>query len=72
MKQITINIPETKFRFFIELTKQLGLEISQEKTVDFIVPEWQKELVRERIKNSKPEDYVSWETLEKQLKLSGE
>jgi hypothetical protein len=72
MKQITINIPETKFQFFIELTKQLGLEISQEKTVDFIVPEWQKELVRERIKNSKPEDYVSWETLEKQLKLSGE
>jgi len=71
MKQITINIPENKFQFFIELTKQLGLEISQEKTVDFIIPEWQKELVRERVKNSKPEDYVTWETLEKQLRLSG-
>jgi hypothetical protein len=67
MKQVTLNIPDTQFQFFIELTKKLGFEV--ESTVDFIIPEWQKELVRERIKNSKPEDYVSWETLEKNLRL---
>lgn len=26
-----------------------------------IVPEWQKEIVGERIKNTKPEAYLSWE-----------
>ncbi|MDW3211657.1 MAG: hypothetical protein R8N23_17445 [Reichenbachiella sp.] len=35
----------------------------------YIVPEWQKEIVRERIKNTKPEEYLSWEDVEKQLKL---
>lgn len=31
------------------------------------IPEWQKNIVRERIKNSKPEDYLSWEEVEKQI-----
>ncbi len=35
----------------------------------YVVPEWQKEIVRERIKNTKPEDYLSWEGVRQQLKF---
>jgi hypothetical protein len=31
------------------------------------VPEWHKELVRNRIKNSKPEDFTPWEVAKKQI-----
>lgn len=37
--------------------------------VDFIVPEWQKSIVRDRIKNTKPEDYRSWDEVESQIKF---
>jgi hypothetical protein len=31
------------------------------------IPEWHKELVRNRIKNSKPEDFTPWEIAKKQI-----
>ncbi|MEQ8553242.1 MAG: hypothetical protein RIC06_03485 [Cyclobacteriaceae bacterium] len=34
----------------------------------YTVPEWQKEIVRKRINNTKFEDYLSWEEVQKQLK----
>lgn len=34
---------------------------------EFDIPEWHKEIVRDRIKNSKPEDYIPWEVVEKKL-----
>ncbi len=34
-----------------------------------VVPEWQKEIVRERIKNTKPEEYQSWDEVRQQLKI---
>lgn len=34
-----------------------------------VVPEWQKEIVGERIKNTKPEEYQSWDEVLQQLKL---
>ena len=33
------------------------------------IPEWQKEIVRNRIKTTKQADYLSWEEIEKQLDL---
>ena len=35
----------------------------------YFVPEWQKEIVRERIKNTKPEEYISWEEVRQQIKF---
>lgn len=38
------------------------------QTQEFVeVPEWHKELVRNRIKNSKPEDFTPWEIAKKQI-----
>ena len=33
------------------------------------VPEWQKEIVRERIKNTNLEEYFSWEEVRQRLKI---
>ena len=69
MKQITLNIPETKLQFFVELAKQLGFEISQEKTVDFTVPEWQKEEIDKALEDHKKglSSYSDWSKTKKAL-----
>ena len=66
MTEITLKIPDTKFSFFMELVKQLGIEVDN-KNIE--IPEEHKNLVRERIKTAKQEDYVSWEDAREQLKF---
>ena len=66
MKEVTLKIPEKQFQFFIELFQKLGLELQKD---DFDIPEEHKEVVRERIKNSKEEDFMPWEEARKKLKF---
>ncbi|MGB1004644.1 MAG: hypothetical protein ACPGVC_10455 [Salibacteraceae bacterium] len=42
---------------------------AKENRADYDVPQWQKEIVQERIAKTKKEDYLSWEDVEKQLKF---
>ncbi|RPA68715.1 hypothetical protein EF405_09095 [Cyclobacteriaceae bacterium YHN15] len=65
MREVTIKIPEEKFEFYMELFGQLGLETEFEHEI----PEEHKEIVRERIKNSKSEDLIPWEEERKMLKF---
>jgi hypothetical protein len=65
MREITLKIPEEKFEFYMELFEQLGLETGFE----YEIPEQHKEIVRERIKNSRPEDLIPWEEARKKLKF---
>ena len=66
MKEITLKIPEDMYDFFMEVFNQLGLEVSDD---DFVIPEWQKEVVLERIKKNKEEDLIPWEEARKQFKF---
>ncbi len=68
-----INIP-LSFNQIIDLIKQLP-KTKQEKLVslikeqdDFIVPEWHKKIVLDRIKTATPESYKPWSEVRKQLK----
>lgn len=65
MKEITLKIPDKKLDFFLELVEQLGLEVAGEGEVS----EEHKSIVRERIKNSKSEDLITWEEAKKQVKV---
>jgi hypothetical protein len=65
MREVTLKIPEEKLEFYLELFEQLGLETEFE----FEIPEEHKEIVRERIRNSKPEDLIPWEEARKTLKF---
>lgn len=68
-----LNIP-LSFNQIIDLIKQLPKK-QQEKIVeliqeqeDFEVPEWHKEIVRERIRTATPESFKSWKKVKKELK----
>jgi len=63
MKEITLKVPDHKVDFVMELIEQLGLDVSSEP----YIPEEHKTIVRERIKNSNPEDLIPWEKARKQF-----
>ncbi len=67
MKEVILRIPEQKLDFFMELFRQLGIEVSQEEEI----PEEHKAIVRERLKNSRPEDMIPWEEARKRLSFKG-
>ncbi|MCP3659935.1 MAG: hypothetical protein GY830_06310 [Bacteroidetes bacterium] len=57
MKKITLNIPEDKYSFFLELIKNLPfIRFEQD-----MIPESHKSMVRERIKKSNPKDLIDWD-----------
>lgn len=60
MKEITIKIPDKKFSFFMELVRQLGIEVTKE---DLVIPEEHQNLVLDRIKNTKEQDLLDWENV---------
>lgn len=64
MKQVTLNIPDHKYQFFMELIQNLGIE----KTDELHIPEEHKAIVRERIRNAKPEELIPWHEARKQLR----
>ncbi len=63
MKEVTLKIPDKKFNFFMELVQQLGFETAKENEI----PEEHKAIVRERIRNSKPEKMIPWKEARKQF-----
>lgn len=62
MKEITVKIPDTKLQFFIELFKQLGLEV---KDQELSIPKKHQKIVLDRIQNTKEEDLLNWEQIKK-------
>ncbi|MBN7811027.1 hypothetical protein J0A68_08675 [Algoriphagus sp. H41] len=58
MREVTVQIPEEKLTFFLELMDELGL--SHDLVTN--VPKNQQELVLERIKKSNPNDDVAMDT----------
>ncbi len=71
MKQVnlTINVSDSKFDQLIDfLSKNFGT-VNQTNAADFEVPEWHQEIVLERMKNTKPEDYFSLDELDSKIKL---
>ncbi|MEN8248919.1 MAG: addiction module protein [Bacteroidota bacterium] len=67
MKQITINIPESKYNFFIELIHNLGFK----KAEEYDIPEEHKAIVRERIEkyNQDPDRLLYWEDVQDDFKF---
>ncbi|MFZ9846522.1 MAG: hypothetical protein ACO3EE_00035 [Flavobacteriales bacterium] len=59
MKQLTINIQDSKFKAFLEFIKTLEyVSISENK--DISIPEQHKKLVRNRVKSTKKENLLNW------------
>ncbi|MBR9918141.1 hypothetical protein GYB29_10775 [bacterium] len=63
MKEVTLKIPNNKIKFFKELVKNLGFEI----TIEDEISETQKSVVMDRIEASKEEDLVTWDKARKKI-----
>ncbi len=63
--KVTLDIPDNKYQFFIELVNNLGFD----KPEDIHIPEEHKAIVRKRILNSKPEELIPWKEARKQLRF---
>lgn len=66
--KVTLNIDDSKAAFLLELLGSLDyVTIDTDEQME--VPEWHKEVVRQRIKDAKPEDYITWDEMKKKIKL---
>lgn len=70
--QLLLDVKDkNKAALLLEFLKSLNY-VSSVKQVDddqdFIVPEWHKEIVRERVKTATPESFKPWGEVRKQLK----
>ena len=62
MKQITLNIPDNQYSFFLELVQKLGFA----KVEELDIPEEHKAIVRERMKKSSqnPDRLLDWDQVQ--------
>ena len=67
MKKVTLNIPDEKIGFFMELMEELGFEVYKELEI----PEEHKAIVRDRLESAKPKDMIPWEEARKQFTFKG-
>ena len=67
MTEFTVQIPEGKINFFKNLIANLGFDYADTKTDKDVIPQWQQDIVLERIKNTPKDQYVSWEEIEKNI-----
>ncbi len=67
MKQVTLQIPDKEYEFFIQLLKKFN-EVKI-KEADFLIPEKHKELVRDRRRTAKKSDFIDWNVAKKSLGL---
>jgi len=65
--KITLDIPDNKYQFFLELVKNLGFDQSE----DIHIPEEHKAIVRERTLKSKenPDRLLDWDDVQDNFKF---
>ncbi|MBS7230466.1 hypothetical protein KHA90_05465 [Flavobacterium psychroterrae] len=66
MRQLTVTIPDDFYETFVSFFKHIP-DVSINENTENEIPLWQQEMVLERMKNAKPEDYISWEESKKRL-----
>jgi hypothetical protein len=66
MTQITLNIPDNELSFFMKLIEKFNYETSIN---DFSVTQEMKDLLDERRKTSKNDEYIPWEEVKKQIQF---
>ncbi|MFB9078084.1 hypothetical protein ACFFLS_17780 [Flavobacterium procerum] len=66
MRQLTVTIPDDFYETFISFFKHVP-DVSIDENVENEIPLWQQEMVLDRMKNAKPEDFISWEESKKRL-----
>ena len=68
MTQITLNIPENKLQFFLEMMESINF--IKETNQELFIPEFHKQTVRKRIKKyeANPDSLLDWETVQNKIR----
>lgn len=67
MTQFTVTVPDQEASLFAQMLKERSYAYAVETEDDYEIPEWQKEAVRKSIRETKPEEYKSWEEVKQKL-----
>jgi hypothetical protein len=67
MRQLTVTIPDDFYETFISFFKHIP-DVSIDENTANEIPLWQQEMVLDRIKNAKPEDYIDADVALESLK----
>ena len=67
MKQISVTVPESFYKTFIDFLKHIP-DAKIEEIESFSIPQWHMEETTHRLKTSKESDYIPWSKAKKQLK----
>ena len=70
--KLTINIPDNQTNKAIPLIEYLNsLDfITVEQDENSVIPDWQKQIARDRLIASKPENLLDWDTVKDTFKLA--
>ncbi|MFY9309835.1 MAG: hypothetical protein WAQ28_12380 [Bacteroidia bacterium] len=61
MKQVTLNIPDNEFDFFMKLIQKFNYKTTEPSV--YSIPEQHKSLVRDRIENSNAAELLDWDNV---------
>lgn len=50
MAEIFVKVPENQVSFVLDLLKKLGYAVANDQDIE--VPDWHKEIIRKRVKNT--------------------
>lgn len=64
MKQITLNIPDSELNFFMKLIEKFNYEAVVN---DVSITQRMKDVLDERRKTSKKEDFIPWEEVKNKI-----
>ena len=68
MKQVTINVPDNKYGFFVELLKSISF-VDKFNEEDIVISEQEKKIIRQRIKTAKPHNFKKWDDIKDSFAL---
>ncbi len=64
---LSLNVSEKKYQQLLAFLKDNLISFKETTGEDLSIPDWQKELVRNRLKNANDSDYISWDEALKEL-----
>ena len=67
MAEIFVKVPENQVSFVLDLLKKLGYTVANDQDIE--VPDWHKEVIRKRIKNSNKDSFVDRNTVKKSIRI---
>ena len=65
MRQLTVTIPDEYYDSLIEFLKKIPDVLIDNRQAEYNISI--EKMVLERIKNAKPEDYLDWEDVKKEM-----